>query len=84
MVEARKQNLLLQYTCHRRVVKQRRTHYRKRINHVRDTLRVVNGVIATQQQSGDGMKRAEHYVGLTARLIDQTVRRLITKSGVCR
>lgn len=90
MVDARKQNPLVRYTCHRRVVKKqimairnckgeekRRAHYRKLIGHVRHTLRAVNGMMATQQQDTVWMKRAEHYAGLTVRIIDQAVRRVI-------
>lgn len=90
MIEVREQNPLVRYTSHRRVVKKqimairnckgeekRRSHYRKLIGNVRHTLRAVNGVMATQQQDTDWMKRAEHYAGLTVRIIDQTVRRVI-------
>ena len=90
MVEACEQTPQLTYTCHRRVVKKqimairnckgedkRREHYRKLISRVRHTLRAVHTVIATQQQNTDWMKRAEHYAGLTVRIIDQTVRRVI-------
>lgn len=90
MIEARGHTPLLQYTCHRRIVKkqivairnckgeeQRRRHYRKLISRVRHTLRAVRSVIATQQQSADWMSRAEHYAGLAARIIDQAHRRVI-------
>jgi IS5 family transposase len=95
MDEVREQNPLVQYTCHRRIVKKqitairnckgeekRRAHYRKLISRVRHTLRAVNGVIATQQQSRDWMRRAEHHAGLTLRIIDQTVRRVIQGENV--
>ena len=90
MVEVREQNPLVKYTCHRRVVKKqimairnckgeekRRTHYRKLISRVRHTLRAVQGVMATQQPDTDWMKRAEHYAGLSVRIIDQALRRVI-------
>jgi IS5 family transposase len=90
MVEACEQTPQLAYTCHRRVVKKqimairnckgeerRRAHYRKLISCVRHTLRAVNGVMVTQQQNADWMKRAEHYTGLAARIIDQAHRRVI-------
>jgi len=90
MIEACEHSPQLRYTCHRRVVKKqimairnckgeekRRGHYRKLIGSVRHTLRAVHTVMATQQQSTDWMKRAEHYAGLTVRIIDQAVRRVI-------
>lgn len=90
MIEAREQNPLVQYTCHRRVMKKqimairnckgeekRRAHYRKLIGRVRHTLRAVSEVMATQSQNTDWMRRAEHYAGLTVRIIDQAVRRVI-------
>lgn len=90
MIEACERGLQLRYTCHRRVVKKqimairnckgeekRRGHYRKLISSVRHTLRAVHTVMATQQQNTDWMKRAEHYAGLTVRIIDQAVRRVI-------
>ncbi len=90
MVEARTHSSQLHYTCHRRVVKQqimairnckgedkRRTHYEKLIRNVRHTLSAVQAVIATQQQSLDWTARAEHYAGLSQRIIDQTVLRVI-------
>lgn len=90
MIEACGHNPQLRYTCHRRVVKKqimairnckgeekRRYHYRKLISNVRHTLRAVHTVMATRQQDADWMKRAEHYTGLTARIIDQAVRRVI-------
>ena len=90
MIEVRKQNPQVKYTCHRRVVKQqmmairnckgdekRRAHYRKLISLVRHTLAAVQSVIVAQQQSLDWLKRAEHYSGLAVRVIDQAVRRII-------
>ena len=90
MIEVREQNPLVRYTCHRRVVKKqimairnckgeekRRAHYRKLISRVRHTLGAVHGLIATQQQNRDWIRRAEHYAGLTVRIIDQAVRRVI-------
>ena len=90
MTEACEHSPQLRYTCHRRIVKKqimairnckgeekRRGHYRKLISNVRHTLRAVNGVMVTQQQNTDWMKRAEHYAGLTLRIIDQIVRRVL-------
>lgn len=90
MTEAREHNPQLRYTCHRRVVKKqirairtgkgeesRRTHYGKLICCVRQTLGAVQAEIATQQQSQGWMNRAEHYVELSGRIIDQAFRRVI-------
>jgi len=95
MVEACEHTPQLSYTCHHRVVKKqimairnckgehkRRAHYRKLISVVRHTLRAVNSVMLTQPQSTDWMKRAEHYAGLTLRIIEQTVRRVIKEEKV--
>ena len=90
MIEACEHSPQLTYTCHRRVVKKqimairnckgeekRREHYRKLISNVRHSLRAVNGVMLSQQQNADWMKRAEHYAGLSVRIIDQAERRVI-------
>lgn len=55
----------------------RRAHYGKLIRCVRHTLGAVQAEIATEQQSLNWIRRAEHYVGLTVRIIDQTFRRVI-------
>ena len=90
MIEVREQDPAVKYTCHQRVVKQhimairnckgeekRRGFYRKLIRIVQHTLAAVQAQILVQQQSETWLKRAEHYAGLTVRVIDQAVRRVI-------
>ena len=90
MVEVRKQDPAVKYTCHQRVVKKhimairnckgeekRRGFYRKLIRSVQQTLSAVQAQIVAQQQSENWLKRAEHYAGLAVRVIDQAVRRVI-------
>ena len=90
MIEVRKQDPAVKYTCHQRVVKKhimairnckgeetRRVHYRKLIRNVQHTLGAVQAQLAAQQQSENWLKRAEHYVRLAVCVIDQAVRRVI-------
>ena len=95
MIEVRKQDPAVKYICHQRVVKKhimairnckgeekRRGFYRKLIRSVQHTLGAVQAQIVAQQQSENWLKRAEHYAGLAVRVIDQTVRRVITGEKV--
>ena len=95
MIEVRKQDPAVKYICHQRVVKKhimairnckgeekRRGFYRKLIRSVQHTLEAVQAQIVAQQQSENWLKRAEHYAGLAVRVIDQTVRRVITGEKV--
>lgn len=90
MVEIRKQDPSVKYTCHQRVVKKyimairnckgeekRRGYYRKLVRSVQQTLAAVQAQIVVQQQSENWLNRAEHYAGLAACIINQTVRRVI-------
>ena len=89
LAEACEYDVALRYTCHHRVVKRevmairncrgeekRRAHYKKLIRNVRHTLGAVQEVMAQGRQGDGWMRRAEHYVGLAVRVIDQAVRRV--------